>query len=78
MAKKIECDRCGKLVEEKVGCEVSSIRIAYTSKHSSNGYVKPDYDWEEENKTRDFCNSCQKELLKLFNKVDLREANSEK
>ena len=75
MAKKIECDRCGKTVDQKTtGCAVSPLSLTYTKKHTSTGYIRSDYDWEEENKTRDFCNSCQRELLALFNKVDERIA----
>lgn len=74
MAKKIECDRCGKLVEhKKLGSDVSTISITYTKKqHATSGYNMPNYDWEEETKEVDLCAFCQVELLALFNKVDER------
>lgn len=75
MAKKIECDKCGKLVEHKKGgSEVSTISITYTKKqNATSGYNLPDYDWEEATKEIDLCSSCQVELLALFNKKDLRK-----
>ena len=75
MAKKIECDRCGKLVESKgqFKSEVSTVTMSYIEKHDDTGsykYVIPENDRKEVTITKDFCSSCQKKLLDLFNLVD--------
>ena len=71
MARKIECDNCGTLVEDKGSeSDVNKVTMTYTLTHKDNGYVLPNYDRESADLSKDLCLLCQKQLLELFNKKE--------
>ncbi len=72
MATRVYCDRCG--TWDKEGSkDITPVVVSYLQKEDNKGYSISDYDRRDIVVPKDLCPSCQKELLELFSKVNVKE-----